>query len=405
MEYELGNDLGTTNREVSQREMESQLFEVDSTLTNKFENSYLQHEVGLGYSYNKDKIRIYSSFDYQVSILDSDRLFPGFQNTNRTFKNFVPRMVFMYDLNENTNIRLYYRGDTDAPSVSQLQDVIDNSNPIQISMGNPDLEQEYEHRLYTRIRNVDPETSKSFFMYMGGSVRSNYLGNATYIASQDTLIQGDVLLRQGGQLSRPENLDKYWDLRSYFSFGFPLNFMKSNLELSGRVNYSNQPGLINGQTNYNKNLGIGPGVGISSNLGEDIDFNISTRGNYNIVRSSLQENQNNNYYTQSTRLDLYWNFAWGFFVSTNVNNQWFTGLGEEFDQSVWLMNADLGYRFPPNQKFELKVTVFDLLNQNTSINRNVTDVYIENERTQVLRQFFMLSLTYNLRSFGQGAMP
>ena len=405
LEYELGNDLGTTNREVSQREMESQLFEVDSTLTNKFENSYLQHEVGLGYSYNKDKIRIYSSFDYQVSILDSDRLFPGFQNTNRTFKNFVPRMVFMYDLNENTNIRLYYRGDTDAPSVSQLQDVIDNSNPIQISMGNPDLEQEYEHRLYTRIRNVDPETSKSFFMYMGGSVRSNYLGNATYIASQDTLIQGDVLLRQGGQLSRPENLDKYWDLRSYFSFGFPLSFMKSNLELSGRVNYSNQPGLINGQTNYNKNLGIGPGVGVSSNLGEDIDFNISTRGNYNIVRSSLQENQNNNYYTQSTRLDLYWNFAWGFFVSTNVNNQWYTGLGEEFDQSVWLMNADLGYRFPPNQKFELKVTVFDLLNQNTSINRNVTDVYIENERTQVLQQFFMLSLTYNLRSFGQGAMP
>ena len=405
LEYELGNDLGTTNREVSQREMESQLFEVDSTLTNKFENSYLQHEVGLGYSYNKDKIRIYSSFDYQVSILDSDRLFPGFQNTNRTFKNFVPRMVFMYDLNENTNIRLYYRGDTDAPSVSQLQDVIDNSNPIQISMGNPDLEQEYEHRLYTRIRNVDPETSKSFFMYMGGSVRSNYLGNATYIASQDTLIQGDVLLRQGGQLSRPENLDKYWDLRSYFSFGFPLNFMKSNLELSGRVNYSNQPGLINGQTNYNKNLGIGPGVGVSSNLGEDIDFNISTRGNYNIVRSSLQENQNNNYYTQSTRLDLYWNFAWGFFVSTNVNNQWYTGLGEEFDQSVWLMNADLGYRFPPNQKFELKVTVFDLLNQNTSINRNVTDVYIENERTQVLQQFFMLSLTYNLRSFGQGARP
>lgn len=101
-----------------------------------------------------------------------------------------------------------------------MQDVIDNSNPIQISMGNPDLEQEYEHRLYTRIRNVDPETSKSFFMYMGGSVRSNYLGNATYIASQDTLIQGDVLLRQGGQLSRPENLDKYWDLRSYFPSDF-----------------------------------------------------------------------------------------------------------------------------------------------------------------------------------------
>lgn len=376
LEYEVGNDLGNTLQEVSQREMEATRFVLDSTLSNEFENTYLQHEVGLGYRYNKNKIRIYSSFDYQVSLLDSDRLFPGFENTNRTFRNFVPRMVFIYDPNENTNIRIYYRGDTDAPSVRQLQDVIDNSNPIQISTGNPNLDQEYEHRLFTRIRKINPETNRSFFMYLGGRVTSNYLGNATYIASKDTLIQGDVLLRQGGQLNRPENLDQYWDLRSYFSFGFPLNFMESNLNLSARAGITNRPGLINDQTNYNRNVYVGPGIGISSNLGEHLDFNLSTRGNVNIVRSSLQESLNNNYYTQSTRLDLYWNFAGGFFVSTNVNNQWFQGLGEEFDQSVWLMNADLGYRFPPTEQFELKMTVFDLLNQNTSIDRNVTDVAI-----------------------------
>lgn len=400
LEYEVGNDLGNTLQEVSQREMEATQFVLDSTLSNEFENTYLQHEVGLGYRYNKNKIRVFSSFDYQVSILDSDRLFPGFENTNRTFRNFVPRMVFIYDPNENTNIRIYYRGDTDAPSVRQLQDVIDNSNPIQISTGNPNLDQEYEHSMSTRIRKINPENNKSFFMYLGGSMTSDYLGNATYIASRDTLIQGDVLLRQGGQLNRPENLDNYWDLRSYFSFGFPLNFMQSNLNLSARAGVSNRPGLINGQTNYNRNMYVGPGIGISSNLGEHLDFNLSTRGNYNIIRSSLQENLDNNYYTQSTRLDLYWNFAGGFFVSTNINNQWYQGLGEDFDQSVWLMNADLGYRFPPSENFELKMTVFDLLNQNTSIDRNVTDVYIENERTQVVQQFFMLTLTYNLRSFG-----
>jgi hypothetical protein len=76
------------------------------------------------------------------------------------------------------------------------------------------------------------------------------------------------------------------------------------------------------------------------------------------------------------------------------------GLGEEFDQSIWLMNADLGYRFPPTEQFEFKLTIFDLLNQNTSINREVTDVYIEDTQTQVVQQFFMATLTYNLRSFG-----
>jgi len=406
LEYEVGNDLGNTMQEVFQREMEATQFALDTTLSNEFENTYMQHEIGLGYRYNKNKIRIYSSFDYQISLLDSDRLFPGFENTNRTFRNFVPRMVFIYEPNENTNIRIYYRGDTDAPSVRQLQDVIDNSNPIQISTGNPNLNQEYEHRLFTRIRSIDPETNKSFFMYLGGRVTNNYLGNATYIASKDTLIQGDVLLRQGGQLNRPENLDQYWDVSSYFSFGFPLNFMESNLNLSARAGITNRPGLINDQTNYNRNMYVGPGIGISSNLGEDLDFNLSTRGNFNIVRSSLQENLNNNYYTQSTRLDLYWNFAGGFFVSTNVNNQLYRGLGEEFDQSIWLMNADLGYLFPPSEQFELKMTIFDLLNQNTSIDRNVTDVYIEDTRTQVVQQFFMLTLTYNLRSFGGAAsMP
>ena len=400
LEYEVGNDLGNTLQEVSQREMEATRFELDTTLSNEFENTYMQHELGLGYQFNKNKVRIYSSFDYQVSLLDSDRIFPGFENTNRTFKNFVPRMVFIYDPNENTNIRIYYRGDTDAPSVRQLQDVIDNSNPIQISTGNPNLDQEYEHRLYTRIRKINPETNKSFFMYMGGRITSNYLGNATYIATKDTLIQGDVLLRQGGQLNRPENLDQYWDLSSYFSFGLPLNFMQSNLNLSARAGVTNRPGLINNQTNYNRNMYVGPGIGISSNLGEKLDFNLSTRGNFNVVRSSLQENLNNNFYNQSTRLDLYWNFAGGFFVSTNVNNQLYKGLGEEFDQSIWLMNADLGYRFPPTEQFEFKLTIFDLLNQNTSINRNVTDVFVEDSRTQVVQQFFMATLTYNLRSFG-----
>ena len=64
------------------------------------------------------------------------------------------------------------------------------------------------------------------------------------------------------------------------------------------------------------------------------------------------------------------------------------------------MNLDLGYRFLKDRKGELKLTIFDLLNQNTSIDRNVTDVYIEDERTQVLQQFVMLTFTYNLRAFG-----
>src|SRR5690554_3984150 len=307
LEYEVGNDLSDNLQEVFRREMESTEFRLDSTLTNQFENSYLQHEIGLGFRYNKDKIRLFSSLDYEISRLDSDRLFPGYENTTRDFANFVPRIMLDYEFSEETNLRVGYRTSTDAPSVRQLQEVIENNNPLRISTGNPNLTQEYEHSIFTRFRKMNPETSRSFFMFLSGSMRNNYLGNATMIATRDTLIQGDVLLRQGGQFSRPVNLDGYWNARTYFSFGFPLSFMKSNLNLNTSANISNQPGLINGQLNNNSNLGFGQGVGISSNVGENLDFNISTRGNYNIVRSSLQESLDNNYYSQTTQIDFYWN--------------------------------------------------------------------------------------------------
>ncbi|WP_215223675.1 TonB-dependent receptor [Echinicola shivajiensis] len=400
LEYELRNDNGLSDRDVSVREMESLNFEKDSTLSNKFDNGYRHHEMNLGYQYAGEELRIYSSFVYQIANLNSDRLFPGFENTQRTFKNFIPRVYITYEPNKETNIRFGYRTDTDAPSVNQLQDVINNSNPLSISMGNPNLEQEYEHRIFTRVRKINLENSKSFFMYFSGRVRKNYMGTSTYIATKDTLINNDVLLRQGGQLRRPVNLNNAYDASTSFSFGFPLGFIKSNLNLDTRFSYSNQPGLINDQLNTNHNLGMGQGLSITSNVGEKLDFNLGTSANYNVVRSTLQSDRNSNYYSQSTRLDLYWNFWRGFFISTNINNQLYAGLGEEFDQSIWLMNADLGYRFPPSENLELKMTVFDLLNQNTSIERNITDVYIENVRTDVLKQFFMLTLTYNLRAFG-----
>src|SRR5690606_29353152 len=157
-------------------------------------------------------------------------------NTKRNFSNFVPRLTLDYEFSEASSLRFGYRTDTDAPSVRQLQEVIDNQNPLQISTGNPDLVQEYGHRVFTRFRKMNPETSRSFFMFLAGSVRNNYLGNSTFIAKADTMIQGDVLLRQGGQFSRPINLDNYWDARSYFSFGFPLPFMKSNLNLNTSAN-------------------------------------------------------------------------------------------------------------------------------------------------------------------------
>lgn len=398
--YRVSNNGSDTNQDVEIQEAETGLTRIDSALTNQFENKYTTHRGGAGYSYQSEKLSIYSNFQYEAAAIDSDRIFPGFENTKRSFTNFLPRAVINYQSGEFSNIRIDYNTDTDAPSIRQLQDVISNANPLQISNGNPNLKQEYSHRLFTRYRKINPETNRSLMFFIYGNVRMDYLGNETFIASQDTLIQKDVLLRQGGQYTRPVNLDNYYVFRLYGSYGFPLKFMKSNLSINSSFTTRNRPGIINGQLNTNKNTSYRQGINLSSNISESIDFNLSSRGSFNWVRSSLQESLRNNYYTHNTRADLFWNFVGGVFVGTSVNHQLYTGLGEDFDRSILLTNIDIGYRIPPSNKTELKLTVFDLFNQNASIDRNVTDVYIEDVRTQVLKQFFMLTVTYNLRRFG-----
>lgn len=403
--YRVSNNSSETLQEVLRQEQETGLTRLDSTLSNQFDNTYRTQRMGIGYRFNNDRLRIFTNLRYQEADIDSDRLFPGFENTRRNFKNILPRAVLTYEFSELSNIRIDYRTNTDAPSIRQLQDVLDNSNPLQITFGNPDLKQEYSHRLFTRFRRVNPETNRSFMMFIAGQLTSDFIGNETYLASRDTLLQGEVFLSQGGQLSRPLNLDNFWNIRSYISYGFPIKFIRSNFNYNSSLRINNRPGIINSQINNNTNTRIGQGFVLSSNISRTLDFLVSTNGDYNLVRSSLQESLNNNFYQQRSKLDLFWNFTGGFFFSNNVNHLLYAGLGEDFDQSIWLWNMDLGFRFPPSRKAEIKLTVFDLLNENLSIDRNVTDVFIEDVRTQVLQQFFMVTFTYHLRRFGGVDMP
>jgi hypothetical protein len=88
-------------------------------------------------------------------------------------------------------------------------------------------------------------------------------------------------------------------------------------------------------------------------------------------------------------------------LQNDISNQSYSGLSEGFNQSFWLWNAGVGKKFLKNRQGELKLTVFDLLKQNQSITRTVGDSYVEDVQNLVLRQYFMLTFTYNLKNFGK----
>jgi hypothetical protein len=299
-----------------------------------------------------------------------------------------------------SNIRIQYRGSTNAPSITQLQDVINNTNPLLLSTGNPDLKQQYTNFFITRYSFTNAQKGQSFFANLFLQNVNDYIANATYIAGKDSVLNNSITLKRGGQLTKPVNVNGYWSIRSFFAFGLPLKFIKSNLNWNGGWSYSKIPGIINYASNISNNYTYNLGAVLASNVSQYVDFTISYNANFNVVKNSIQPQLDNNYFTQSAGIQLNLLAKTGWFFQNDLTNQSYSGLAAGFNQSYWLWSMSAGKKFLKDQSSELKLSVFDLLKQNRSITRTITETYVEDVQTDVLRQYFMLTFSYKLKNFG-----
>lgn len=372
--------------------------DLDTSLTNTYENTYTTQRGGLGYRYNDSQYNFMVSLNAQQAVLDGDQSFPYPLQVNKTFTNLLPSAMFNYRFSRTQNLRLMYRTNTNPPSITQLQNVVDNSNPLLLRTGNPDLKQDYTHTLSLRYGNTNSKKGTGLFIFASASMVNDYVANNTVIATNDTVVRG-VALNRGSQLSFPVNIDGNWSARSFLTYSLPISPIKSNLNLSGGYTFNRTPGLINNLTNYANTHAINGGVVLSSNISENIDFTLSYQGAYNIVNNTLQAQSDYNYYSQNTSLKLNWIFLDRFVANTNFNHTLYSGLGEGYDRNFLLWNASLGYKFLKDKSLQADIYAFDLLDQNNSISRTITDAYVEDAQTQVLQRYVMLRLTYTLRQF------
>ncbi len=377
--------------------------DLDSLLSNRFSTDYLTHKGGFAYRYTDTNFNFNIGVDFQNANLNNVRALP-FQNTiTRSFNNILPNARFQYNFSKKTNLRIFYRTSTNAPSVDQLQDVINNSNPLQQSSGNPDLIQSYDHRLFLRFSTANTDVGSTFFAMLSGSLTQDYIGNSTIIADSTVRINKDIVLKEGEQFSRPENLDGYYNVRAFTTYGLPVSALKSNLNINASAGYVRTPGLINQQMNYANNTTLGLGLVLSSNISEKLDFTLSSNSNYNIVQNTLNKSSDSRFLNQSSRLALNYIFWKGIVFNTELNHQYFYGLSAGYNQNFLLWNLSVAKKVFRNQQGEVKLTVYDLLKQNNNITTNITETYTQYAMTNVLRQYFMLTFTYNLRFFKGGA--
>ncbi|MCB0661845.1 MAG: TonB-dependent receptor [Saprospiraceae bacterium] len=373
---------------------------LNEDLTNIFSNDYTTHKPGIGYRWRKSNDLFFMTrLNAQYATLNNQQEFPYEAITNNSFFNVLPFAMLRYNITKEKGLRIFYRSNTDLPSVTQLQDVLDNTNPVQLKIGNQNLKQAVSHRVFLRYNHNNVEKASTFFAYLSGSLSNDYIANAIYTADSDNPVAAEYNLQRGAQLSRPVNLDGYREFRSFISYGFPISIIKCNLTFDGGYTFNRTPGLIDDAVNYADNNAVNVGASLTSNINEKIDFSLGFRPSYNYVTNSLSASPNTEYLILNTNLRFNWIVFDGFVFRTNLVNSKYSGLEESLNQNIWLWNIAVGKKLFKNERGEISLAVNDLLKQNQSISRNVTETYIEDVQTNALQQFVMLSFTYNFRNF------
>jgi uncharacterized membrane protein YgcG len=375
--------------------------DLDTLLSNSFDNRYITNRAGLGYRFRKNSWMANIGMDFQNAGLYSNQLAPRQATVDQTFTNLLPNFMLIYRSKSGTQFRAFFRSSTNQPSISQLQNVIDNSNPLSLTAGNPDLKQEYRNMFNLRYSLAGAERPYNFSAMVFVTQTNNAIVNSTFIAQRPTTLPNGIVLEQGAKMTSPINVDGSWSARSFLMYGKPIAPVKLNVNLSTGFNYTRAPGLINQAPNFSNTYAVSQGLVVSSNISEKVDFTVSYSGNYNIVRNTIQPNLNNNYYTSGISGRINWIFGKGFVFQTDVNNQSYRGLGQGYNQNFTLWNASVGKKFLKNNAGELKLTLFDILKQNNSISRNVTETYVQDVTSRVLTQYAMLTFTYTLKNFGK----
>jgi hypothetical protein len=345
--------------------------------------------------------------EYQAATLAVGQQFPLAFDLSRTFTNILPNLSYSTRFGMTGNLRLNYRTSTNQPSIRQLQSVIDNSNPLALSTGNPDLDQEYTHNITANYANFNLQSASSFVIFARASLTQNRIANATRIATTPELLAQpnglpSVLLRPGSSYSSPININGFWTSQLFFLYSFPFELvdglkMTANINLGG--NYTRDPQIINSVTNIANNTSVTPAVGLTSNISENLDFTLSWRTSYTTVKNSVQSASDNQFYTHTGSFRMNWILFDGWLWNTDFSYVQTAGLASGFNQIVPLWNMGVGKRFMDND-LEVRLSVFDLLKENNSIQQNVQSGFIEFTQTNVLRQYFLLTFTYNLRMFG-----
>ncbi len=290
-------------------------------------------------------------------------------------------------------INFGYNVSVNPPGITDVQPTPDNSNPLYIQFGNPELEPAINHSFhFNYFKNITP---KSLFIsaYLNGNIREN------------GIVRARTINADGSQETVPVNIDGVHDFYTNFFINKQYK-LKNNVQFTMgggyNINFSRNYLLVNGLSSYSELIDFGPHISIGFNWKDIVE--LTSRHSRGFRKSTYQSDDFTdlevNVHSTNTELVIRWpkNIVWEASLNYRYNSQAAPGI----QKTSALLNSGVTFLFLKEQKGQLKLSAFDLLNENINVFRYTTENSIVDRQINILQRYFLLTFTYNIRNFKAG---
>ena len=360
----------------------------NTSLSNQFISDYVYDRVGVALQLNSKKSKLRFSLDAQQSRLVGDFLSESPQ-INQQFSNWFPGFNWNYAFGSSKNMTVQYTTEFREPTIRQLQPVVDNSNPLNIYIGNPNLKPAYNHNLRVNSLWFDQFSFTSIFAFVNFTYTKNHITNSRQI---DENLQ---------QTISPINVKDNLAIQGQLSFSTPIRPIKSKIDLRAYLSYNDGILFINNIENDLKQLNGNITAALANRKQDVIAIESGATVGYTDSRYSINKNFDQNFFNQSYFIDLSLNIKNKWRIDTDISHTVFPMVSFSEQQDFTLWQASISPTFFKDERISLAFTAFDILNQNVGIDRTATANFVQNERVVSLGRYFMLSFRYKLGRFGK----
>ena len=369
---------------------------MDPDLSNRFRNDFFSQDIRLGYKKVTKTINFEGGVSAVPSMSRSRNLINSDKNIpERWVWNYAPFMRFRYKISKVSSFNANYRGQSSQPTMAQLQPVADESDPLRVIQGNPDLLPTFTHNIQLRYQNFNQERQQSIMAMAFINFAQNSIVSKT---KYDT--------STGGQFTTYENVNGVWSARVMNMFSTPFRNKAFTFNNHMFINYNQTVGFNNDLRNTSRTVMFADMMGIAwrpDNISLELRPNYRLQKTYNTLPAT--NNSNLLVHNYGVGFNAYYYTPIGIILDSELNFNGTKGYTNGYDTNTWMWNASISYQFLRSKQATLQLKVYDLLQQKQQIQRSVTANYIDDIEYNTLTRYFMLSFTYKFNTFGKGNEP